>query len=120
VIKVYKRVPNYKLEPLMRSFSDFTNYNNTISASTNKADNKYVVWHWATKVLEYDLNTNTITFLATPFISQTTSNLIGKLLRSLPQESVRDFIPTIASDKDRKRISRMYGVRNTIPELVVW
>ena len=116
---VNKRVPNYKLEPLMRSFSDFTNYNNTISANTNPADNKYVVWHWSTKVLEYDLNTNKIVFLQTSFISQTTSNLIGKLLRSMPRQSVLDFLPTIESDKDRKRISRMYGVRNVVPELVM-
>jgi len=103
----------------MRSFSDFTNYNNTISANTNPADNKYVVWHWSTKVLEYDLNTNKIVFLQTSFISQTTSNLIGKLLRSMPHQSVLDFLPTIESDKDRKRISRMYGVRNVVPELVM-
>lgn len=114
-----KRVPNYKLEPLMRSLSEFTNYNNTISAQITADTNKYVVFHWATKVLEYDINTETIDYLHTPFVSQTTSSLIGKLLRSLPKQSVMDFIPTIESDKDRKRITRMFGIVPLQHELIV-
>jgi len=116
---VNKRVPNYKLSPLLSSFSDFTNYNATIYANTNKADNKYVVWHWNTKVLEYDLTNNKIDFLLTSYRSQTTSALVGKILRALPNEVVRAFVPLIASDYDRKRISRMLGYSYT-PEIYVW
>lgn len=98
-------VPNHKIDDLVSGLEPFTNYNGTITA-WHDSSGEYVVKHWNTEIIRYDTNNRQIAKMAYGFISQTTSTLIGRLLRNLPQDAVDAYIRKINPD-DRKRLSRM-------------
>jgi hypothetical protein len=104
---VKKLVPNHKIDSLVSGLEPFTNYNGTISAR-HDSNGEYVVEHWATTILRYDTNQRKIVDLASSYISQTTSTLVGRLLRNLPREIVTDYLESVNHD-DRKRLARMLG-----------
>lgn len=105
-----KRLPNHKIASMIGALSPFTNYNATI---TGEVDEKgvYKITHWATVILEYDTYTNRILKLRTDYISQTTSSLLGRILRALPSHAVEGYFPHIAAKDDLKRVRRMLGIR---------
>jgi hypothetical protein len=103
------RIANYKIDNEIRSFNTFENYNGTIYAS--RIGNLYVITHWSTKVLEYDLKSNEIVYLLENHISQTTSTLVGRILRSLPRSAVMSFIGRLVGHKaQQRRLARMVGM----------
>ena len=105
-----KRLPNFKIGSAIADLADFSNYNNTITAQ-NCPDNKYIMFHWSTLILTYNTATQKIEYLQSGFISQTTSTLVGRIVRSLPRQSVMDYLATPDLPKrERMRIARMLGL----------
>lgn len=104
-----QRIANYKIDGKLAGQDEFVNYNATITA--HRTGDLYVVWHWNTKVFEYDYQNKKIVFLALGFISQTTSTLIGRILRSLPDEVVMGLVDELAGDrKEQRRVLSMSGM----------
>jgi hypothetical protein len=100
------RTPNWKLPRLITDYQPFTNYNHSIRA--DKVENIYSITHWTTNILTLDVDTNKILFLETRSISQTTSTLVGRILRALPRTSVLDFLATAEiSTATKRRLSKM-------------
>jgi len=79
--KTQSRVPNYKLEQLLKDRVPFTNYNQTIVAT--QRDNIFKVTHWGTTLVEYDTDANAVRFIDLTTHSQTTSVLQGRIVRNL-------------------------------------
>ena len=108
-----KRIPNYQIDNKLAYLDEFTNYNDTIEG--RRFGDTYTVRHWSTTILTYDIASHDITQLAWPFISQTTSTLIGRILRNVPREAVTKFFAyhdehgTLPAE-DRRRLARMAGV----------
>lgn len=104
-----QRIANYKIDGKLAGQEPFVNYNATISA--HRTDEAYVVWHWNTKVFEYDYQNKKVVFLALGFISQTTSTLVGRILRSLPDEVVMEMVSQLEGDrKEQRRVLSMSGM----------
>lgn len=104
------RIPNHKINPMIRGLLPFTNYNATITAEIDERG-IYRINHWRTTILEYDTYTNRILRLRTDYISQTTSTLVGRILRSLPAYTVENYFPHIITKDEMKRVRRMLGIR---------
>lgn len=105
------RIANYKIESHISTLTPFINYNNSIVATSR--DGFYEISHWAMKILTYNYNTGRIEYLYTSNYSQTTSTLVGRILRNLPRESVVRFLvemETEISNYNRKRLVRMVGL----------
>ncbi len=111
------RIPNYKIDSLVADLASFHNYNDTIVATrwnkydmeTNESRPTYGITHWSTDILELDLDTMTITHLLSWSRSQTTSTLVGRILRNLPRETVHNYLVRLneTSPTDAKRLARM-------------
>lgn len=88
------RVANHSLGPLIDEAMDFTNYNQTIVGERNEDTNTYTITHWATRIFEMDLNTREIKLFRLDRISQTTSTLVGRILRSalVNWDSLEDYV----------------------------
>ena len=100
------RTPNWKLPTLISTYQVFTNYNNTIRAY--KVGSTYFITHWHTNILALDVDTNKIIHLETKSISQTTSTLVGRILRALPRATVLDYLATAPIDTaTKRRLSKM-------------
>lgn len=104
------RIPNHKINPMIRGLLPFVNYNATITADIDERG-IYRINHWRTTILEYDTSTNRILRLRTDYISQTTSTLVGRILRSLPAYTVENYFPQIVTKDEMKRVRRMLGIR---------
>jgi len=113
----YKRVPNYQLDDLIRNLEPFTNYNETITSTrwnnydmeTDSSRMTYGITHWSTDILRLDLDSMDISFLLYWSISQTTSTLVGRILRNLPRATVERFLDRLVQTNptDAKRLARM-------------
>ena len=99
------RIPNYQIDNRVTGFAPFENYNGTISGRYQGAT--YVVRHWGTDVLVYNMRANRIDGLAEDFISHTTSTLIGRLLRNLPRQAVDAYLDGAVLESNRRRLARM-------------
>lgn len=100
------RTPNWKLPNLISTYQDFSNYNHTIWASN--AGSVYMIRHWSTVILTFDTTTNKIIHLETAVISQTTSTLVGRILRALPRTVVEDYLATAPiSTATKRRLAKM-------------
>lgn len=100
------RIPNHKIDAEIRALAPFTNYNATITAEID-ARGVYRIVHWRTTILEYDTNRGRINWLEVSYISQTTSALVGRILRSLPRTAVEAYLPWIVRKSDMTRVKRM-------------
>ena len=100
-----KLIPNHAIADKIADLEPFINYNGTITA-TREESGQYVIQHWATEILRYDMNNRTIKSMAHGFISQTTSSLVGRIVRNLPDTAVDSYLAQIDS-WDRKRIAKM-------------
>ena len=105
-----KRLPNYKLQSAISELADFSNYNNSI-VGENVPDNLYTIFHWGTLVLTYNTASAKIEYLHKGFFSQTTSTLVGRIVRSLPRSAVVAYLSNSEISKtERKRIALMVGL----------
>jgi hypothetical protein len=100
-----KRLPNHKIGAEIASLNTFTNYNETISGVRD--GNNYRITHWRTVVLDYNTDTNEIISLQDSYISQTTSTLVGRILRALPSASVERYLGYMTPSKDKRRLANM-------------
>jgi hypothetical protein len=108
------RIPNWKIDAEVKALNEFVNYNGTIVAVRSGAD--YIVVHWNTTILRYNTETKTISFLLEDYRSQTTSTLVGRLVRGLPRESAMAYILSVRDNNNRQRLRRMLG-RIYTPEI---
>lgn len=101
------RIANYKIGEKIAKQESFINYNNTITAERFDGG-LYILHHWDTHILSYNTIRNQIDYLQVGYISQTTSALIGRILRSLPRQAVLDYITEqVPSKYEKRRLSRM-------------
>lgn len=111
-----KLIPNYKIDEKLKTFESFENYNRTITAVRNGS--LYSITHWDTVILNYDVDTSEILFFRSYFISNTTSKLVGRLIRAFPQETF-DRLLERQRPQDRPRLMRMRkGSSNQQPEII--
>lgn len=104
------RIANFKIESEIRKFQPFVNYNASIVAEMSNTG-IYTITHWRTTILEYNIHTHEIKFLMDGYISQTTSALVGRILRSLPATSVERFLAYYSPSPTKKRLLRMLHIR---------
>ena len=100
-----KKLPNHKIGAEISYLNTFTNYNGTISGFRD--GNNYQVTHWNTVILDYNTDTNEIISLQDRYISQTTSTLVGRILRALPPRSVERYLAYMSPSKDKRRLIGM-------------
>jgi cytochrome c oxidase assembly protein Cox11 len=109
-MKTQNRIPNWQLEKLLAARTPFTNYNGTISAEIT-AEGVYKITHWKTVIIEYELATSSILYFEFGFISQTTSALQGKIVRSLlTAENTRELLHTLVMTGQRRDLRRLKGM----------
>lgn len=101
------KIANYEIEKHISTLTPFVNYNSTIVAGRNETT--YSVYHWSTEILNYNINTGEIVYLLPVSISQTTSTLVGRIVRSLPRQAVVGWLSSNpdVSLYNLKRIARM-------------
>jgi hypothetical protein len=101
------KIANHKIEKHISTLTPFVNYNGTIIAGRNETT--YSVYHWSTEILNYNINTGEIVYLMPNSISQTTSTLVGRIVRSLPRQAVVNWLTTNSdvSLYNLKRIARL-------------
>lgn len=104
------RIANYEIDSHIRKFQPFVNYNGTITATMSDAG-IYTIVHWSTPILDYNIHTHEIIFLKTTYISQTTSTLVGRILRGLPVNAVEKFLAYYSPSPEKKRLIRMLNIR---------
>lgn len=102
------RISNHEIDKKIADLAMFDNYNATITATSD--GNHYVIVHWNTVILTYNIAEQKIDFLRSDYISQTTSTLVGRIVRSLPRSAVIAEIAKIDRHEDKRRISRMIGL----------
>jgi hypothetical protein len=101
-----KRLPNHKISAEISKLNTFRNYNDTIQGIRD--GNNYRITHWNTVILDYNTDTNEIISLQDSYISQTTSTLVGRILRALPTLSVECYLGYISPSKDKRRLVSMF------------
>lgn len=111
-----KLIPNYKIDEKLKNFESFENYNRTITAVRDGS--RYSIVHWSTVILEYDVDKSELVFFRTYQISQTTSTLVGRIIRALPKSTFDELLEKQINTAERSRLKRMRGVRNYIPEII--
>jgi len=100
------KIANYEIEAHISALAPFINYNSSIVA--NRENGFYRVWHWETQILTYNINTGVIDQLYSHNRSQTTSTLVGRIVRNLPRQAVVKFlVETELGKYDRTRIVKM-------------
>jgi hypothetical protein len=104
------RIANYEIDTHITKFQPFVNYNGTIVAEMSNAG-IYTITHWNTVILQYNIHTHEIVSLADGYISQTTSTLVGRILRSLPTNAVAKFLAYYSPSPTKKRLTRMLHIR---------
>ena len=100
------KLPNHKIGAEISKLNTFTNYNGTITATRD--GNNYRITHWRTVILDYNTDTNEIISLQDSYISQTTSTLLGRIIRALPSESVERYLGYMSPSKDKRRLIGMF------------
>jgi hypothetical protein len=111
-----KLIPNYKIDEKLKNFESFENYNRSITAV--REGSLYSVTHWDTVILNYDVDKSEILFFRSYYISQTTSTLVGRLIRAFPQATF-DRLLERQRQQDRPRLRRMRkGSSNQQPEII--
>jgi hypothetical protein len=105
------RIANYEINSKIQKFQEFVNYNGTITA---EIDDKgiYRITHWRTVIVEYNIHTHEIVSLTHGYISQTTSTLVGRILRSLPQPAVERYLGHFSPSAEKRRLVKMLNTRS--------
>ncbi len=76
------RVPNWKIDQLLKGRVPFSNYNQTIIATLD-SEGIYSVTHWRTEIVRWNVNTERLVSFDPGAYSQTTSTLQGRIVRNL-------------------------------------
>lgn len=93
-------IPNYKIDEEFSNLGEFTNYNGSITVLN--ALGVYIVQHWATIVFTYDTIGRKV-WIHEEFISQTTSTLLGRAVRNVPnRRAVLQAIEGMSKDNARR------------------
>lgn len=103
-----KLIPNYKIDGKLENFESFENYNRSIYAVRDGSH--YSVVHWNTVILEYDVDRKDLVFFRTYHISQTTSTLVGRIIRALPKTAFDGLLEKQINRKEAVRLLRMRRV----------
>lgn len=111
-----KLIPNYKIDEKLKNFESFENYNRSITAVRDGS--LYSITHWDTVILNYDVDKEEVLFFRSYYISQTTSTLVGRIIRALPQATFDELLTKQINTAERSRLKRMRGVRNYQPEII--
>jgi hypothetical protein len=103
------KIANYEIENHISRLDDFVNYNSTIIANTQdySGEKIYTIIHWNTLILRYSITTDTIYQLDTTYHSQTTSTLVGRIVRSLPNSAVMRHFFSLDSKSTKRKLARM-------------
>jgi len=101
------RIPNHAMDNYIAAFATFENYNGTITGRHHGP--LYIVRHWGTDILVYNMDTAAIEEMEEDYISQTTSHLVARLLRNLPRQAVDAYLDGAVLESNRKRLTRMVG-----------
>ena len=103
------KIANYEIENRISQLQDFVNYNSSIIATTQiLPDEKiYTIIHWNTLILRYSITSDTIYQLDTTYHSQTTSTLVGRIVRSLPNSAVMRHFFSLDSKPTKRKLARM-------------
>jgi hypothetical protein len=101
---VKNRIPNHKIDGMISNLSEFTNYNGSIRAEWR--GNRYTVTHWQTVVFEYEQGFGSLRMFY-PFISQTTSVLLGRIVRNFPHYLMIDSVIRNMPKSDARRFRGM-------------
>lgn len=104
------KIPNYKIENHISQLAPFVNYNSSIVATIEKnivGENIYAIWHWRTLILRYSITNETILLLDTSYHSQTTSTLVGRIVRSLPKSPVMKHLVSLDDKAIQRKLARM-------------
>lgn len=114
------RVPNHKIDALLRDLVPFTNYNASIVATRNEHFGIYSVTHWNTEIVRIDLadrdrHKDAVISLNLGYYSQTTSALQGRILRNLLTRSevlnTLDYYINLGEKGYVARIKRLAWIR---------
>lgn len=111
-----KLIPNWKIDEKLKNFESFENYNRTISAV--RTGSRYSIVHWSTPILEYDVDKSEIVMFRTYQISHTTSTLVGRIIRALPQATFDELLTKQINNQERSRLKRMRRVYRYTPEII--
>lgn len=104
-----KRIANYEIDSKLAKFESFVNYNNTIVGT--RWGSRYTLVHWNTVILDYDVESKEIETIALGYISQTTSTLLGRVIRALPRDVVEELLKQIPYRSSQRRIMSMARMR---------
>lgn len=105
-----RRIANWQIPALLAERKPFTNYNASITAEITPAGT-YKVTHWRTLILEYELETSTMKYFQFSYISQTTSALQGKIVRSLlTPQNINELVYTFTMSGQRGNLRRLKGM----------
>ncbi len=100
-----KLIPNWKIDEKLKNFESFENYNRSITAVRDGS--RYSIVHWNTAILEYDVDKSELVFFRSYHISQTTSTLVGRIIRALPQPTFEKLLAQQINRKEQMRLMRM-------------
>lgn len=107
------RVPNHKIDALLRDLVPFTNYNASIKATRSDQFNFYSVTHWDTEIVRIDLadrdrHKDAVIWLNLGYYSQTTSALQGRILRNLLTRSeILNTLDYYENQGDKNYVARI-------------
>lgn len=114
------RVPNHKIDQLLRELAPFTNYNASIVATRNDHFGFYSVTHWNTEIVRIDLadrdqRKDSVISFSFRYYSQTTSTLQGRIVRNLLTRSevmnLLDYYQNQGSKEYATRLKRLARIR---------
>jgi hypothetical protein len=104
-----KKIANYEIDSKLEKFESFVNYNKTIVGE--RWGSRYTLVHWNTVILDYDVESKEIETIALGYISQTTSTLLGRVIRALPRDVVEELLKQIPYRSSQRRIMSMARMR---------
>lgn len=99
-----KRLPNHEIGTLIAKLYPFTNYNNTIEGFFD--GNDYVIKHWDTEMFRLDCENKRIKHFEIDHISQTSSVLVGRILRNVRIEFVAEYIQSNWTKHELKTVKK--------------
>lgn len=109
-METLKRVPNFRLDPLIRDCLPFENYNRSIIGQ--RTDSLFMLFHWDTCLLMYDTETKDLISFDFEYYSQTTSTLQGRIVRNLlTREQVEELLGLYRHIENRPdKVKRLRGM----------
>jgi hypothetical protein len=109
ILETLKRVPNFRLDPLIRDCLPFENYNRSIIGQ--RTSYLFMLFHWDTCLLMYDTETKELLRFDFDYYSQTTSTLQGRIVRNLlSREQIEHLLDTYKQQGETAKFRRLRGM----------